>query len=282
METAIKIEHVIKTYSEFQLSINQLEIPTGKITGLIGENGAGKSTLINLILNQIKREHGNINVLGLDNIKNETEFKGSSSVLLEENHLPEMFKIPNIEKMMSLIYLDWDTNLFNQFLSEFKLPINKPLSKFSRGMKVKLNFAVALAHHPKLLIIDESTSGLDPIIRKEILAVLTKYSINENLTVFLSSHILSDLEKNADYFIFIHKGQVVLKGNREDLLQKFIVLKKCKPEDMGIEKDRVRYILSQDKKNEYLIDISDSKIALNVPKANLEEILLFHVKGDKL
>ena len=170
--------------------------------GLIGENGAGKSTTINCILNEISKTDGNIEIFGKDYLSEEIEIKDKIGVVFDENHFPDIFTPNEIGTYMSGIYSKWERNTYVNYLSKFELPADKRVKDFSKGMKVKLAFAVALSHKAELLILDEATSGLDPIIRDDILDILIDFVQDENHSVLVSSHIISDLEKVADYITF--------------------------------------------------------------------------------
>ncbi|ETS95854.1 ABC transporter ATP-binding protein [Streptococcus sp. OBRC6] len=279
MNTKLVIEvlNLSKRYEDFQLQINNLKINEGSIVGLIGENGSGKSTFLNLLLNQIKSESSSIKILGLDYAKNEYQIKLNLGVILEQNYFPNSFSVQQIEKMLEKIYPNWDKELYHNLIDNFALPVNKAIKNFSRGMLVKLNFAAALSHHPSLLIADEATSGLDPIVRKEILSMLKGYVNNNKMTVLLSSHILSDLEQVADYFVFIENGSILLKGGRSELLNHFVIETDIK----NLPSKNIKYKLYQDNTIQYLVDISqEGNESENY--ATLEEILLFLAKGVRI
>lgn len=271
-DPVITILDLTKCYGDFCLHIDKLDINAGSFVGLIGENGAGKSTLLQLLLNQIRSDTGKIRLLGSSYQKDEQQIKLRLGIVLENNFFPLSFSAIQIEKMMRKIYPSWDEALFLTLLQDFALPTTKKLKEFSRGMTVKLNFAVALAHHPQILFADEATSGLDPIIRREILALLESYVQKQKMTVVLSSHILSDLEQVASYFVFIHNGEILLKENRDDLLKRFIVTTK---------RHKQCYQLRQAKTTKYLVEVTGKK-ATATRYATLEEILLFLVKGVKI
>ena len=273
----IEVLNISKKYEDFQLQINNLIINEGLIVGLIGENGAGKSTFLNLLLNQIKSESGSIKILGLDYSKDEYRIKLNLGVILEQNYFPDSFSVLQIDKMLEGIYPNWDKELYHYLIDHFALPTNKAIKNFSRGMLVKLNFAAALSHHPRLLIADEATSGLDPIVRKEILSLLEGFVKENKMTVLLSSHILSDLERVADYFVFIENGNILLKGERSELLNGFII----KSDISGLSLNTIKYKLYQYNTVQYLVDISQEENE-NTHYASLEEILLFLAKGVKI
>lgn len=266
-----------KRYENFQLQINNLKINEGSIVGLIGENGSGKSTFLNLLLNQIKSEIGNVKIFGLDYVKDECQIKLNLGVILEQNYFPNSFSVQQIEKMLEKIYPRWDKKLYHNLIDEFDLPTNKPISNFSRGMLVKLSFAATLSHHPRLLIADEATSGLDPIVRREILSMLKEYVNNNQMTVLLSSHILSDLEQVANYFIFMENGNILLKGSQGELLNHYAI----KTEITDLPLKNIKYKLYQDNMVQYLVEVSQESVDY-IDYASLEEIFLFLVKGVKI
>lgn len=271
-DPVITVSDLTKRYGDFCLHIDKLDIDAGSFIGLIGENGAGKSTLLQLLLNQISSETDSIRIFGLNYQKYERQIKLKLGVVLENNFFPLSFSAIQIEKMLREIYPSWDEKLFAKLLQKFALPTTKKLKEFSRGMTVKLNFAVALAHHPQILLADEATSGLDPIVRKEILALLETYVQRQKMTVILSSHILSDLEQVASHFIFIHNGTILLQEKRADLLKRFIVTTK---------RHKRCYQLKQGETTRYLVEVTGTK-PTDVHYATLEEILLFLVKGVKI
>ena len=273
----IDVLNLSKRYADFQLQINNLKINEGSIVGLVGENGSGKSTFLNLLLNQIKSEIGNVKIFGLDYVKDENQIKLNLGVILEQNYFPNSFSVQQIEKMLQKIYSRWDKKLYHNLIDEFDLPTNKPISNFSRGMLVKLNFAATLSHHPRLLIADEATSGLDPIVRKEILSMLKEYVNNNQMTVLLSSHILSDLEQVANYFIFMENGNILLKGSQGELLNHYAI----KTEITDLPLKNIKYKLYQDNMIQYLVEVSQESVNY-IDYASLEEIFLFLVKGVKI
>lgn len=221
MPNAIEISHLTKHYTLFHLDDLNLTLPGGSILGLIGENGAGKSTTIKCILNLIHRDGGSITVLGRDNIKDERSIKEDVGVVLDEATFHDTLTAQDVDKILSKVYQKWDAALFLSYLKKFDLPKNLFLKEFSRGMKMKLSIAAALAHHPRLLILDEATSGLDPVVRDEILDEFLSFIRDEDHSILISSHITSDLEKVADFVTFLHKGKVALSGAKDELLDTY-------------------------------------------------------------
>jgi ABC-2 type transport system ATP-binding protein len=280
MGNILEIKNLSKKYDDFALDNVNITLPKGSIMGFIGENGAGKSTTIKLILDLIHRDSGKISIFGWDNIEYENKIKEDIGVVFEENNLPENMTITDVSIVMRNIYKNWDSKVFNSFMKEFSLPVKKTIKEFSRGMKMKLSIAVALSHHAKLLILDEATSGLDPIIREEILDMFLEFIQDEEHSIFASSHIISDLEKVADYITFIHKGRILFSESKDNLLCKYGVLK-CRASEFEIidksivagyrkSKFGVEALVLKDKiKGKHIID-----------HASIEDIMLFSIKGE--
>lgn len=273
----IEVLKLNKRYEDFHLQINDLKIQEGSIVGLIGENGSGKSTFLNLLLNQIKSDTCSIKIFGLDNDKDENKIKLNLGVILEQNYFPDSFSVRQLGKMLQKIYPTWDKELYQKLIDKFDLPRNKQIGDFSRGMVVKLNFIATLSHHPKILIADEATSGLDPIVRKEILSMLKEFVDDNKMTVLLSSHILSDLEQVADYFIFIENGSILLKGERNKLLNHYVIT--TETENFPVES--IKYKLFQDNTTRFLVEVSQEGVN-DKNYATLEEIMLFLAKGVRI
>lgn len=212
-DNILAVKNLTKDYGDFVLNDLSFSVPRGVIMGLIGENGAGKSTTVNCILNETKINNGNILIFGKDHITEECEIKDKIGIVFDENHFPDIFTPKEIEKYMSGIYTKWDSIVYRNYLKQFELPPEKKIKNFSKGMKVKLAFAVALSHKAELLILDEATSGLDPIIRDDILDILMDFVQDETHSILFSSHITSDLEKVADYITFIHNSFMKMYGD---------------------------------------------------------------------
>ena len=232
MDKAIEIKGINKNYGDFQLKDVSFSLSKGSIMGFIGENGAGKTTTLKLILNLIKRDSGSIKVMGLDNIKDEKAIKDNIGVVLDDSFFHDNLTPLNINKIMSKIYSKWDEKEYISYIQRFKLPKDKIVKDFSKGMKMKLSIAVALSHKAKLLILDEATSGLDPVVRNEILDVFLDFIQDEENSVLISSHIISDLEKVADYITFIHDGEIVFCESKDVLLYEYGIFK-CGLEDFN-------------------------------------------------
>ena len=218
MKNCLEIKDLCKSYGDFALDHVNLTIPGGTIMGLIGENGAGKTTTIKCILNLIRRDSGTITILGKDNVADERTAKLEVGVVLDECFFHDSLRPKDLKRILGPVYPTWDDNLYADYLKKFKLPEEKLIKEFSRGMKMKLSLAAALAHQPRLLILDEATAGLDPVVRDEILDEFLSFICDEDHAILISSHITSDLEKAADYITYIHQGRIVLSEAKDDIL----------------------------------------------------------------
>ena len=285
MENILEIKDLSKKYDGFELKNINIKLPKGTIMGFIGENGAGKTTTIKLILNIIKKNEGEIKIFGLATIQEAKRIKEDIGVVLDDSFLSEYLNPLDINKIMKNIYKNWDEELYFKYINEFKLPKDKISKEYSTGMKMKLKIAVALSHHPKLLILDEPTSGLDPIARNEILDIFQDFIQDEEHGIFVSSHITSDLEHIADYVTFINEGEIVFTKTRDELLEDYGIVKCSDEEFRNIDKkDYIKY-----KKNRYEVDIlignqMEFKKKYNISvidKPTIEDIMLIYVKGGK-
>lgn len=285
MENILEIKNLSKKYKGFELKNVNIKLPKGMIMGFIGENGAGKTTTIKSILNIINRDSGEIKIFGLDNKENERKIKEDIGVVLDDSFLSEYLNPADINKIMKNIYKNWDEKLYFKYIEDFKLPKEKISKEYSSGMKMKLKIAVALAHHPKLLILDEPTSGLDPVARNEILDIFQEFIQDENKGIFVSSHITSDLEHIADYITFINNGEIIFTKTRDELLENYGIVKCSEEQFKKIDKkDYIKY-----KKNRYEYDVLiedkyefKKKYDISViDKTSLENIMLIYIKGEK-
>ena len=285
MENILEIKNLSKKYKGFELKNVNIKLPKGMIMGFIGENGAGKTTTIKSILNIINRDSGEIKIFGLDNKENERKIKEDIGVVLDDSFLSEYLNPADINKIMKNIYKNWDEKLYFKYIEDFKLPKEKISKEYSSGMKMKLKIAVALAHHPKLLILDEPTSGLDPVARNEILDIFQEFIQDEEHGIFVSSHITSDLEHIADYITFINNGEIIFTKTRDDLLENYGIVKCSEEQFKKIDKkDYIKY-----KKNRYEYDVLiedkyefKKKYDISViDKTSLEDIMLIYIKGEK-
>ena len=285
IQNAIEISGVTKNYDGFKLDNISFCVPTGSIMGFIGQNGAGKSTTIKALLNIIKIDSGKITILGKDHLKDEYQIKSEIAAVFDELPFYDGYNAEQINKMFGGLYKTWDKDKYFAFIERFGLPRKKKLKQFSKGMKMKLQIATALSHGAKLLIMDEATTGLDPVVRNEILDIFREYLQDETNSILMSSHITSDLEKIADCVTFIDKGKILLTGVKDEILEQHGVIK-CK-------KDELSQIAPEDfisaRINEFGAEVmvSDREEcrkkypALLIEKTTLEEIMLFYVNREK-
>ncbi len=285
MENILEVKNLCKKYKGFELQNVNITLPKGMIMGFIGENGAGKTTTIKAILDIIKNYTGEIKIFGLDNRKEDKKIKEDIGVVLDDMFFPEILTPNDINTIMKNIYKNWDSQLYFKYLNDFTLPNNKPIKTLSKGMRKKLEIATAISHHPKLLILDEPTAGLDPIARNEVIDIFQNFIQNEECSIFISTHITTDLEHIADYITFINNGKIVLSKNREELLEEYGILKCSQEEFEKIDKkDFIKY-----KKNKYQYDVLvenikefNKKYQVNtIDKITLEELMILMVKGEK-
>ena len=224
METNnIVVRDLCKQFDGFLLDHVSFQVPKGRIVGFIGENGAGKSTTIHLILDELKRDSGQIQIFGKENTF--SAVREDIGVVFDECNFHDVFHTSDIEKIMSGIYKSWDSSLYRQYLKQFNIPEGKQIGSFSKGMKMKLSIICAMAHRPRLLILDEATTGLDPVVRDEMLDLFLDFIQDEECSIFFSSHITSDIQKIADYVILIHQGRIIFEEQKDDLVYHFGIVK---------------------------------------------------------
>lgn len=277
----IEIKNATKDFGDFKLDNISFEVPEGSVCGFIGQNGAGKTTTIKLILDVLNVDSGEVFVFG-QNIKDDSaKLREDIGVVFDEMGFHEFMTGKDINIMMKNIYKNWDEKVFFDYLKRFSLPTKKPCGSFSRGMRMKLQIAVALSHNAKLLIMDEPTSGLDPIVRNEMLQIFREYVLEEDHTILLSSHITGDLEKLADEVVFINGGKIVLAGNKDDIIEKHGLLK-CKKDDLKeISESFIVYAQSGTYGVEALVNDRKACAKLYpemiIEQASLEDIMLFYV-----
>ena len=283
MSNNIEIIDVSKSFGDFELKDISFDIPKGRIVGLIGENGAGKSTLIKLILGLLSYEKGKITLFDNDNKNINRRIFENIGVVLDDCSLPENLNVIRIEKVMNKIYSQWSKEIYFELINRMKLPKNKKIKEFSKGIKMKLSIIIALSHCPKLLILDEATSGLDPIIRDEILDLFLDFVQDDGNSILVSSHITSDLEKVADYIAFINNGELQFFESKDELIYNYAVIKcksgsisfideadiiSCRKVDYGYQvlvRNKEKMIK---KYNEFVVD-----------NVSIDDIMLIYVKG---
>ena len=279
---AIEIKGLEKRYDGFQLGSFDLTLPSGCIMGLVGENGAGKSTTIKLIMNAIGRDAGEISVLGVDNRSaGFRDVKEDIGVVLDEAYFPEVMSARNVGKVMALTYKNWDAAAFEGYLKKFSLAPDKIFKDYSRGMRMKLAIAAALSHGAKLLILDEATSGLDPMARDELLDIFNDFTRDENCSILLSSHIVSDLEKICDYIAFLHRGRLVLCEEKDRLLEEYALVRLPEERLSELSEESVISRRASGYATEALVLRGGIPAAIPTEHTSLEDIILFLAKGDE-
>jgi ABC-2 type transport system ATP-binding protein len=236
-ENAVEIKDVTKKYDGFTLDNISFNVPKGSIMGFIGQNGAGKTTTIHALLNIIPINSGEIRLLGLDHIGDEIEAKQRMGVVFDECPFHDLFTADQLARVFRGLYENWNYETFSQYLDRFQLPRKKKLGKFSKGMKMKLQIACALSHGAELLVMDEATTGLDPVVRSEILDIFLEFLQDEGHSILMSSHITSDLEKIADSVTFIDKGKMLITGYKDDILMNHALMKCPKADYAAIDKN---------------------------------------------
>ncbi len=281
MKNAIEITGLTKKYKSFTLDNISLSLPSGCVMGLIGENGAGKSTIIKLIFNTIKRDSGEIKVLGRDNRDRFEQVKQDVGVVLDEACFPDCVKLRDIDAIMRNIYKSWSKKQFDSYCEKFSLPRDKKFKSFSRGMKMKTSIAVALSHGAKLLVLDEATSGLDPIIRDEILDIFNEFTRDEEHSILVSSHIISDLEKICDYIAFIHKGKLKFCEEKDALLERYWVIHCGEEAFRALPHNRIAGYKKSKYEVEALITDGAMPNGILAERPSIEDIMLFMSRGDK-
>ena len=279
---AIEIRNLRKEYPGFLLDDISFDLPSGSIVGLVGENGAGKSTTIKLIMNAVKKDGGSITVLGADNESPSfRQLKNDIGVVLDDAYFPETLSAVNVGKVMANTYRNWDDAEYRRLLSWFSLPDKKAFVDYSRGMKMKLAIAVALSHRPRLLILDEATSGLDPMVRDEVVDVFNDFTREEDHSILLSSHIVSDLEKICDYVAFIHRGRLMLMEEKDRLLEEYAVARLPEERLGDLPEEAVVGVKKGNYGAEALVRRELVSPAFPLERTTLEEIILFLAKGGR-
>lgn len=274
----LRIEHLSKNYDDFSLKDVNITMPQGSIMGLIGENGAGKSTTIKAMLHLIRPDAGTVFMMGKEYRENDKELKEHIGTVLDRCCFPEEMTAKEVEKVLKHIYRTWDHAGYQDYLKKFSIPGGKMIKHFSRGMKMKLSLAAALSHDTRLLILDEATSGLDPVVRDEILDILREFIMDETHGVLISSHIVSDLEKICDYITFIQDGTVLFSENKDELMEKYCVVKCRKEELEALEPSALIGMREHAFGVEALVERSAVPADILSDAAGIEEIMLHFSK----
>ena len=280
---AIEMKKVNKSFGDFAIRDFDFVLPEGCICGLVGENGAGKSTSIRLLMGALIADSGEIRVLGTD--VNSPEFIGTKQdigIVLDDAWFPDVLNVSQIRKILKATYTNWNDSQFDAYMESFKLPYNKPIKDFSRGMRMKLAIAAALCHGAKLLVLDEATAGLDPIVRDEVLDLLNEFTRKEDHSILISSHITSDLEKICDYIAFIHEGKLYFCEEKDALCEKYGIFAGTKAEFAALEGDAVVYSEANSLGGVRAMVRRDRLPGeTELEKCTIEDVILNIVKGER-
>ena len=288
MENILELQKLCKSFpkSNFILDKLSFSLPYGAILGFVGENGAGKTTTIGCILNTVRKDSGMVKLFGKEMRDIDTDIREKIGVVYDGDNFPGFWTAKQLSQVMEGIYTQWDNALFQKYLDDFHLPVKQKIKNYSRGMTMKLAIAVALSHHPQLLILDEATSGLDPIMRDEMLDVFLEFVQEESHSILLSSHITSDLEKVADYITFIHNGKLIMTASKNDLVYNYAVMRCKESQFLALDPgDIIAY-----RKRDFQIDVlvNNGKEAQRkykgsvVDHVSVDEIMLLLVKGERV
>lgn len=286
MENILELHQVSKTFpkSNFMLENMTFSLPYGAILGFVGENGAGKTTTIGCILNTMKKDSGTIKIFGKEMLDEDTDMREKIGVVYDGDNFPAYWTIKQLSQVMEGLYRQWDHSLFQKYVEDFQLPIKQKIKHYSRGMTMKLAIAVALAHHPQLLILDEATGGLDPIIRDEMLDVFLEFVQEENHSILLSSHITSDLEKIADYITFIHNGKLIMTASKNDLAYNYAIIRCKESQFLALDPNDIVSFRKRDFQIDVLVangkNVERKYKDIVIDHVSIDEIMLMLVKGE--
>lgn len=288
MENILELQQVSKIFpkSDFTLNDVTFSLPYGSILGFVGENGAGKTTTIGCILNTILKNNGTVKLFGREMQDSDTDIREKIGVVYDGDNFPTYWSAKQLSQVMEGLYHNWDHSLFQKYLESFHLPFKQKIKHYSKGMTMKLAIAAALAHHPQLLILDEATSGLDPIMREEILDVFLDFVQEEDHSILLSSHITSDLEKVADYITFIHNGKIIMTASKNDLAYHYAVMRCRENQFRALDPGDVLAYRKRDFQIDVLVqngkDAAQKYKDVVIDHVSIDEIMLLLIKGERV
>jgi ABC-2 type transport system ATP-binding protein len=283
MAMILEVTNLRKEYKDFTLKDISFRIEEGDIVGFVGQNGAGKTTTMKLILNLIKKDGGDIKVFGLDHFRHEELIKDRIGFVLDSNFFYEELTIKEAIHFFSAFYSQWDDSLIHHYLQTFGLNQNKKIKELSKGMKMKFALSVALSHHADLFLLDEATTGLDPLSREELLEILLEINQQKKKTFLFSSHIISDIEKIANKIIFIHNGEIIMSGDKKEIKERFWTMK-GNLEDLN--EGIIEKCIGYKKWKDFFVALIPTELKEEFESMNcrlepssLEDIIIFHIKG---
>ncbi|AKC75776.1 ABC transporter ATP-binding protein [Staphylococcus sp. EG-SA-6] len=280
----IEVKDVSFQSSAFSINNLSFSIPQGFVTGFIGANGAGKTTIIRMIMDIIEPKQGHISIFG-EKIANKPKWiKNKIGFVYSEVYFNQQWTAKKLEKMVSPFYTDWDSQAFKNYLEKFNLPFDEKIKHFSTGMKMKLSLALALSHHAELFILDEPTAGLDPIVRNEVLEILQSELLDEHKTLFISTHIISDLEKIADYLVHIKDGEVIMQGFRHQLQEQYSIVQ---GDNQDLDEELNRLFLYKEVKSTGFVGFTKQAQVfkelfgkkVNIKQPTIEELMIYIEKS---
>lgn len=280
----IEVKDVSFQSSAFSINNLSFSIPQGFVTGFIGANGAGKTTIIRMIMDIIEPKQGHISIFG-EKIANKPKWiKNKIGFVYSEVYFNQQWTAKKLEKMVSPFYTDWDSQAFKNYLEKFNLPFDEKIKNFSTGMKMKLSLALALSHHAELFILDEPTAGLDPIVRNEVLEILQSELLDEHKTLFISTHIISDLEKIADYLVHIKDGEVIMQGFRHQLQEQYSIVQ---GDNQDLDEELNRLFLYKEVKSTGFVGFTKQAQVfkelfgkkVNIKQPTIEELMIYIEKS---
>ena len=280
MENALEVKGLTKHYKGFTLDNVSFSLPAGCIMGFIGENGAGKSTTIRLMLGLARADAGTVRLLGEDPDEGGAALRERLGVVMDDSGIPEALSLRDMRRILAAGYRTFEPDKFDALAVRFQLPERKMVKDYSRGMRMKLSLAAALSHDCRLLILDEATSGLDPVVRDEILDLFLEFIQDEDHSIFVSSHILSDLEKVCDYITFIHGGRIIFSEEKDTLLEKYVVAKLSDAELRSLDPAKVAGVRRSAFGAEALVERGAARGLICDP-AGIEDIMLYYLRGER-
>lgn len=280
----LEVKGLCKQYREFHLEDITFGLPKGYIMGYIGQNGAGKTTTINMITNLSNCDKGVVKVNGITYEENPIAYKESIGYIGDESYFPKEFRIKDVKRILKQFFPSFHEETFEDYISKWNLSEKKKIGEYSRGMKVKLMFASILSRETKLLILDEATNGLDPVMREEILSILQEYIQDGEKSILFSTHVLNDLEQIADYIVFIDNGKILFQEAKDELVEHYLLIK-GEAKDMKAELEKKLIGKTNGKYGFEAIIEADAAMEFGnhfvYDKPSIDQIMLYFIKNGR-